>query len=207
VTGDADASATSRSLLARARANDAEAWDRLVDLYAPSVLRWCSGHGLGGHDVADVFQDVFHAAARHLAAFKKERPQDTFRGWLHAITANKIRDHFRRRQRHAPGVGGSELHAALAHAAAPLPHDGPDDDAASAAAAASGGADSELLRRALALVRGTLREKTWLAFRETVLAGRSIADVAVDLGMTAGAVRVAKCRVLQRLREELADLE
>ncbi len=28
-----------------------------------------------------------------------------------------------------------------------------------------------------------------------------------ELGMTPGAVRVAKCRVLQRLREELADLE
>jgi RNA polymerase sigma-70 factor (ECF subfamily) len=46
-----------------------------------------------------------------------------------------------------------------------------------------------------------------LAFRETVLAARPAVDVAAELGMTPGAVRVAKCRVLQRLREELADLE
>ena len=32
---------TSRSLLIRARANDAEAWDRLVALYAPLVMHWC----------------------------------------------------------------------------------------------------------------------------------------------------------------------
>jgi len=30
-------------------------------------------------------------------------------------------------------------------------------------------------------------------------------DVAQDLGMSPGAVRVAKCRVLQRLREALGD--
>ncbi|HZN40838.1 MAG TPA: sigma-70 family RNA polymerase sigma factor [Planctomycetota bacterium] len=198
---DSTTQSTSRSLLARAQANDAEAWDRLVDLYAPSVLRWCSGHGLVQHDVADVFQEVFHAAARHLAAFRKERPQDTFRGWLRTITANKIRDHFRRQKRDAPGVGGSEPQAALAQAQAPPP---PDHDEEEAVAA---GVGSELLQRALDQVRGTLREKTWLAFRETVLAGRAAVDVAAELGMTPGAVRVAKCRVLQRLREELADLE
>jgi hypothetical protein len=31
-------------------------------------------------------------------------------------------------------------------------------------------------------------------------------DVAADLGMSPGAVRVAKYRVLHRLREELGDL-
>lgn len=198
---DSTTQSTSRSLLARAQANDAAAWDRLVDLYAPSVLRWCSGHGLAQHDAADVFQEVFHAAARHLVAFRKEGSQDTFRGWLRTITANKIHDHYRRRQRDAPGVGGSEQQAALVQAPAPPP---PDQDEAEAAA---DGVGSELLQRALDQVRGTLREKTWLAFRETVLAGRPAADVAAELGMTTGAVRVAKCRVLQRLREELADFE
>ena len=42
-------------------------------------------------------------------------------------------------------------------------------------------------------------------YRARVLAGRPATDVAAELGMTTGAVRVAKCRVLQRLREELAD--
>jgi RNA polymerase sigma-70 factor (ECF subfamily) len=35
--------------------------------------------------------------------------------------------------------------------------------------------------------------------------GRATADVAADLGMQPGAVRVAKSRVLQRLRRELGD--
>ena len=33
--------ATRRSLLDRARAREAAAWDRLVSLYAPLVLAWC----------------------------------------------------------------------------------------------------------------------------------------------------------------------
>jgi RNA polymerase sigma-70 factor (ECF subfamily) len=35
--------------------------------------------------------------------------------------------------------------------------------------------------------------------------GRTPRDVAAELAMTSGAVRVAKSRVLQRLREELGD--
>ena len=40
----------------------------------------------------------------------------------------------------------------------------------------------------------------------TLRKGDYLQDVADELGMTPGAVRVAKCRVLQRLREELGDV-
>jgi RNA polymerase sigma-70 factor (ECF subfamily) len=48
-------------------------------------------------------------------------------------------------------------------------------------------------------------ERTWQAFWRTAVDGRSAADVGAELGMTPGAVRVAKSRVLHRLREELGD--
>jgi RNA polymerase sigma-70 factor (ECF subfamily) len=199
---DPTALSTSRTLLARVQSNDAHAWDQLVDLYAPCVLRWCRGYALPPEDIADLFQDVFCAAARHIATFRKERPQDTFRGWLRTIVANKVRDHYRRRRRDGAAVGGSEQQAWLLQSPAPA-------DATKKAGDTDGGGDgvSELLQRALERVRGALHEKTWLAFAETVLAARSVADVAEELSMTAGAVRVAKCRVLQRLREELGDVD
>jgi len=37
--------------------------------------------------------------------------------------------------------------------------------------------------------------------------GEATADVAAALGLSANAVRVAKCKVLRRLREELGELE
>src|SRR5437016_5008771 len=102
------ASATSRSLLERVRADDGPAWDRLVRLYAPLVMHWCRRWDLQEQDVADVFQEVFLSVATHIADFHKDREGDTFRGWLRTITRSKVLDLFRRRGREPAGCGGSE---------------------------------------------------------------------------------------------------
>jgi RNA polymerase sigma-70 factor (ECF subfamily) len=49
-------------------------------------------------------------------------------------------------------------------------------------------------------------ERTWQAFWQVVVDGRSPADVAQQLGMSANAVHLARGRVLRRLREEFSDL-
>jgi RNA polymerase sigma-70 factor (ECF subfamily) len=189
---------SSLSLLARVKANDAAAWDRLVGLYAPLVLAWCRRWDLQEQDAADVFQEVFRAVATHISQFHRDKPGDTFRGWLRTITSNKVRDHFRRLGREPQGAGGTDALSRLAQLPAPArTEDGAPDEAQ---------ADSGLFRRALELIRDQFEERTWQAFWRTAVDGRAPRDVAAELGMTAGAVRVAKSRVLQRLREELGDL-
>jgi RNA polymerase sigma-70 factor (ECF subfamily) len=47
----------------------------------------------------------------------------------------------------------------------------------------------------------------WDAFWQVVVEEKSVADVAHSLKMRPGTVRVAKCRVLQRLRQQLGDVE
>jgi len=189
--------ATSRSLLGRVQANEPKAWDRLVTLYAPLVLQWCRGWGLHEQDVADIFQDVFQAVAAHIGGFRKQRPGDTFRGWLRTITRNKVHDHFRRRGREPEGVGGTEAQRRLAQLPAPSPQD--EDSFAEERG------ERALLYQALELIRPEFAERTWQAFWRTTIEGRPAPDVAAELSMSAGAVRVAKSRVLQRLREELGD--
>ena len=66
--------------------------------------------------------------------------------------------------------------------------------------------DSLLFRRALELIQHDFEPATWRAFWSVVVDGRTPGDVADELSMSQGAVRVAKCRVLQRLRKELGDL-
>jgi RNA polymerase sigma-70 factor (ECF subfamily) len=185
-------------LLDRARADDAAAWARLVALYAPLVLHWCRRAGLQDEDAADVFQEVFQSVATHLGSFRKERAGDTFRGWLRTITHSKVHDHFRRRSRQPGGVGGSAALAWLAQVPAPQPGD--DDEAV-----AEGRAERRLFHRALERIAAEFEERTWQAFWRTAVEGRAPKDVAVELAMSPGAVRVAKSRVLQRLREELGD--
>src|SRR5438067_13888376 len=111
--GASSSGGTSRGLIERAREHDPRAWERMVALYAPLVLFWCRQWGLREDDAADVFQEVFQAVAAHLAGFRREPTGGTFRGWLRAITRNKVNDTFRRRHREPPGVGGSEAQAHL----------------------------------------------------------------------------------------------
>jgi RNA polymerase sigma-70 factor (ECF subfamily) len=191
-------SATSRSLLARVQADEPAAWERLVHLYAPLVLRWCRAGGLQEQDVADVFQEVFQAVLLHVEGFRKERQGDTFRGWLRRITQNKVRDHFRRLGREARGAGGSSAQERLGKLPGPPPVEDdltPQDDG-----------ERHLFARALDLIRGEFEARTWAAFWRTAVEGRAARDVAAELSMTPGAVRVAKSRVLHRLRTELGDL-
>jgi len=194
--GRSSSTATSRSLLAGARARDAQAWQRLVALYAPLVMHWCRRWGLPPDDAADVFQDVFQSVAAHIGGFRREKAGDTFRGWLRTITRNKVNDYFRRRQREPGGVGGSEARVLLAQ----LPDSATDEDGSDAVA------ENALLHRALELVRGEFEPRTWQAFWRTAVEGRPTGDVGAELSMSAGAVRVAKSRVLHRLRAELGDL-
>ena len=195
--GSQPSTGTSRSLIERVRADDTAAWDRLVSLYAPLVFYWCRRYDLRDEDRADIFQEVFLAVATHIADFRKERQSDTFRGWLRTITRNKIHDHFRRLGREPGGVGGTDAQRRLAQLAATAPaEDSAEDEQA----------ERDLFHRGLELIRTDFEERTWRAFWRTAVDGQPAADVAAELGMSSGAVRVAKCRVLQRLREELGDL-
>jgi RNA polymerase sigma-70 factor (ECF subfamily) len=190
---------TSRSLVSRLQADEADAWDRLVRLYAPLVYHWCRKQGLAERDVADVLQEVFQAVAAHIGGFRRDRPGDTFRGWLRTITRSKVCDHFRRQGREPAAAGGT----AAFHRLAQFPDETVDEDAEGTT---PDDADRELLRRALELIRADFTERTWRAFWLVAVDGRTPAEAAAELSMSAGAVRVAKSRVLQRLRQELGDL-
>jgi RNA polymerase sigma-70 factor (ECF subfamily) len=189
---------TSRSLIERVRANEVSAWDHLVALYAPLVWHWCRQWDLQDQDAADVFQEVFLSVATHIGDFRKDRASDTFRGWLRIITRNKVHDYFRRRGHEPGGAGGTDAQLRLSALPAPqTPEERSEADAK---------VESGLFFRALEGIKGEFEPRTWQAFWKTAVDGRAPKDVAVELSMSPGAVRVAKSRVLQRLRGELGDL-
>jgi RNA polymerase sigma-70 factor (ECF subfamily) len=175
---------------------DPEAWQRFVHLYSPLVYRWCRQAGLQEADAADVGQDVFRAVGRAIGTFSPDGSGGTLRGWLKAITRNKVRDFARGRKRQVEGVGGSSAQARLNEVAAdPEPEDPP-----------GGEEDGLLLRRAVELVLADFKDESRTAFLRVVVEGHDPADVARDLGITVNAVYLAKSRIKQRLREEFAGL-
>jgi RNA polymerase sigma-70 factor (ECF subfamily) len=182
-------------LLERAKARDEQAWRRLVELYGPLVYRWCRRPGLDQEKAAEVGQEVFLEVWRRLGEFRHDRPGDTFRGWLKAITRSKVADYFRRSPAEGRAVGGSDAQARL-DALASEDVDGPDE------------AEDEglVLRSAVEALLARHNEKTRQAFLRVVLDRQDPADVARDLGMTRNAVYLAKSHVLRQLREEYAGL-
>src|SRR4051794_28158039 len=162
--GPQSSTATSRSLLERIKADDAAAWDRLIDLYAPLVFQWCRRWDLAEQDLADVFQDVFQAVATNIASFRKEREGDTFRGWLRTIAKNKVSDHFRKLGRQPAGAGGTDAQIRLSML--PAARSSIDDESSAE------DAEQGLFGRALDLIRGEFEERTWQAFWRTAIEGQ-----------------------------------
>jgi RNA polymerase sigma-70 factor (ECF subfamily) len=198
-SGASKPSSVSSTLLDQLRARRPEAWQRLVGLYGPVIYRWCRQSSLTAEDAADVVQDVLSAVMVHLPGFRRDRPQDSFSGWLATITRNKVREHYRRRSGKALARGGSTAQRQLAEM--PEPPEPAEEsiqpDAESAAC---------LSRQVLETIRAEFEVRTWDAFWRVSVGGQSPASVAADLGISVAAVYKAKSRVLGRFRQALSEL-
>ncbi len=170
-------------------------------LYGPVTYRWCRRSNLTAEDAADVVQDVLSAVMVHLSDFHRDRPQDSFSGWLATIARNKVREHYRRRQGKAEARGGSTAQRQLAEIPQPSDQELSDEcirpDAQSATC---------LSRQALETIRSEFEPRTWDAFWRVSVDGRSPADVASELKMSVPAVYMAKYRILRRFRQVLGEL-
>jgi len=194
-----DSGSVSSTLLDQLRSRRPEAWERFVRLYSPLVYQWCRRSGLAAEDAGDVFQEVLSAVMLGLPDFRRDRPEDSFTGWLATITRNRVRDFYRHRHGKPEARGGSTAQRAMAEI--PQPPESPEAtirlDAESAV---------WLSRGVLELVRSEFEARTWEAFWRTAVEGQTPAHVADDLKMSVAAVYMAKSRVLRRLRKVLGEL-
>lgn len=191
-----DGLVTSKSLIQQMKARVPEAWERVCHVYTPLVYGWVRRANLSEQDAADVVQEVFRSVSNGIDGFRHNKPGDTFRGWLLAIARNEIRDWYRRQQKVvSKAIGGSSANVQLSQ----LPdwvdsEEEFEDDPKSKHA---------MIRRAAEIVKDDFKPNTWQAFWETVIEERTTAEVAERLGLSAGAIRQARFRVLARLREVL----
>ncbi len=174
------------TLLGGLRAKDEDAWRRLAFLYEPVVRVWCRQQRVPEEDGSDVVQEVFQAVMRGIDGFRRERPDDTFRGWLYGIARHKIVDYWRARENRPDTPGGSQW----AGFCREIPD--PDDLGAALSRQTASPTIHGLFRRSLELVRGEFEERTYQAFWRVAIDECPAAEVANALGMSPGAVYVAK---------------
>jgi RNA polymerase sigma-70 factor (ECF subfamily) len=186
-----EAPTTQPSLLVRLRdPRDATAWTQFVDLYAPLVYGHARRRGLQDADAADLTQIVLRAVASSIGRFDYDPQRGSFRGWLLTIVHRKLCSFLRPRHDHCQGSGDSAVRDLLESRAAP------EEDYSTW--------DAEFERRVFAWaveqVRPLVRESTWQAFWQTAVENRPGKDVAAALGLSLGAVYLARSRVMARLR-------
>ncbi len=185
-------------LLRLCDSDDHEAWVEFVTLYEPIIYRSLRRHGLQDADARDLMQELLLAVSRSIAHWDPDKQRGSFRGWLRRVTRNLVIDWLKQPARRAIPAGGGELQTVLNA----LPAAGDPDSIAF---------DREVRRalfhRAGERVRGEVQPATWEAFWQTAVLGHSAADAAAKVGMSVGAVRVARCRVLARVRAAIAEWE
>ena len=190
-----DAGTTRVSLLVRVRdPQDEAAWSEFVEIYAPLVYRYARRSGLQDADASDVTQDVLRTTIRTMPAFDYNPRRGRFRGWLRTVTMNQVRDHKSRGQHREQGTGDTGVHQWLSQQSR---QSETDEDFWEREYR------ERLFQWAAERVRVQFRDASWRAFEETTVNGRPAVEVAEELGLSVGAVYIAKSRVLAKLKEEI----
>ena len=189
---------TRPSLLLRIRnPRDEQAWAQFVELYAPLVHRYGRRYGLQEADAADLAQEVLQIVISSASHFEYDPHRGKFRGWLLTVTRNKLRRLWASEARRPRATGDTNVRGLIEQ----QPDPDADEDAW----------NREYQRRLLSLAaertRNSFTESTWLAFWWTTREGKPPRAVAEELGISIGAVYIAKSRVLSRLREVVRQLD
>ena len=185
---------TSLTLLNDLRKGSSEAWGRLMGLYGPLISYWCRQSNVRPEEVDDICQGVYVVVLKKLDDFHRDKPGDSFRGWLRGITRNIIRQQVAKSKQSPPGEGGTDANLRLQEVAAP--EDEAEDPPEQVA---------ELIHRALALIRREFSDRDNRVFNLYAQEKMSAEEVAKELGMTPENVRRVKSRIVQRVQEELGD--
>ena len=190
---------TRPSLLVRIRdPQDERAWAEFLEIYEPLVYRLARRKGFQHADAVELTQEVFLAVASAIDRWDPDPARGKFRSWLFRIARNLMINLLAKQQRHPRATGDTDVKRLLDRQPAPAGED-------------SALFDREYRRQtfhwAAEQVRGEFRDATWRAFWLTSVEGEPTKEVARLLGMTPGAVYIARSRVMARLRQTIEQLE
>ncbi|MFK8114723.1 MAG: RNA polymerase sigma factor [Rubripirellula sp.] len=182
--------ATRPSLLVRLQeTRDEQAWSEFTAVYEPVIYRMAKRRGLQDADAREIVQEVLLSVSSAIGKFDINR-SGSFRGWLSRVTRNATVDRLRKVKSRNEINHGSDFVHAIDGAIEKNPEEEFDGDHR-----------KQLFRWAASTVRTKTGEVNWMAFWKTSVEGSTIEAVAAELGIAAGAVYVARCRILKRIRE------
>ncbi len=188
-----DSPDTRASLIVKLRdPADSGAWREFVALYEPLIVRLARRRGLQEADAHDVCQEVLRAV---LSAVERYDPaRGRFRSWLARITHNLLVNFLSRHRFPFRGSGSTSILELLESQAERDPE-------------ATAIFELEYRRRVLEWAAEEIKDEftptTWQAFWSTAIEGARPCDIAARLGISVGAVYIARSRALARLKRKV----
>lgn len=158
-----------------------------MDVYSSLVYEYCRSSNLQSSDAADVTQNVLLRVAKSIQRFEYDPAKGLFRDWLARIVINEIR-------RYAVKSPGELVDPAQFDRFTSVQKEWNDHF------------QDHLLQVALARSQPSFNESTWQMFELNWIQQIPAEEVAAKLGVGVEKVYVARCRVLKRLKSEIAFL-
>jgi RNA polymerase sigma factor (sigma-70 family) len=191
---------TRNSLLLRLpNRQDIEAWDMFVAIYEPLVFRLARSKGLQEADAKDFVQEVLLSVSRAIHRWNPDPAKGRFRDWLFRIARNLMINFLTRRKHQSIAYDGpveNWLELQVDPATQSVEIDIFDLEYR-----------REVFWLAADQVRTQVQPKTWEAFWLVAVQNDEPEIAAKKLNLSKGAVVVAKCRVIARLRDVIKQME
>jgi len=172
-------------LVTRARDGDRQAWDALVDRYAPLIWAICRRYRLDRADAEQVGQSVW---LRLLEQLEKIRDPAALAGWLATTAQRECIRVLRTRRPHPAGY-------------VPDASDVPDDQSATAEQELLAAERDAALREALARLPASCQQLIALLCADPSV---PYAEISTRLGIAAGSIGPYRGRCLEELRRDPA---
>lgn len=177
-----------KRIIAERTGEDESASNRFFELYYPAMVAFAEGHG-NPNDAEDVASEVLVKVRDALRAGKYERQDGkSFRSYVKTLIRNQLNDHFRKEKARGYGLK-VELTDKIKEEVAGVDQDFTEGMDIGWISACQKAAVQHVLTKT------ALSEQSKNVYREYVIKGRDIGDVAKEFGISKNMVSQTKTRI------------
>jgi RNA polymerase sigma factor (sigma-70 family) len=165
-----------------------ERWQEFEQVYKPLLLFWMKKKSVPASAKDEVLQECWISAFKAIGKFERDADKGSFRGWLRTIVHRRVADYFRSlpKDQAVPQEWLNDI-------VTPEQMDAEELEEEKEAL-------REIEARALEVIRSTTKEQTWKMFWMRVVEKVPYPEIAKQFGVSEAAVRMAKQRVVKRLK-------
>lgn len=186
---------TRATLIVRLRdPRNERAWNEFVAGYEPFLRCLVERRGVPSRDVPDVTQQVLAAIAHSVSGWRDDGQTESFRRWVQRVARNVVIKFMTRERKQVEAQGGTEFQSLLEQQPAAEDQD------------QQRRYEYELVVWAAQQVRQEFRESSWKAFWATLVEGRSVSEVAQELGVTPGSIYMSRSRIMARIQTIVSEV-